>query len=319
MGKIIHRTALIITFKNESDSLNKLLRSINNQTEFPDEIIFVDAFSNDGTYGKLLEFKKDVENRVKNIEVFLFKKRGNRSIGRNYAIGKANADLIAVTDGGVFLENNWFEKIISGFNDNSDVVAGFYKPITKNVFERSLSTYTCVMPDKLNNDFLPSSRSIAFKKNAWKKVGGYPEHLDTCEDLVFAKKLKEMGFKFKVQKSAIVYWNQRKNIWQAFRQFFSYAKGDGKASFIRKQTPYLYLRYIIGIGLLVFGIMNKNIFVISILILLFLLYILWAIYKNYKYVKNAKSFFWLPILQITSDVAVLLGMTIGFVTRKKSI
>ena len=41
--------------------------------------------------------------------------------------------------------------------------------------------------------FLPSGRSIAFKKSAWKEVGGYPENLYTGEDTLFDLKLKEKG------------------------------------------------------------------------------------------------------------------------------
>src|SRR5258708_3452189 len=31
--------------------------------------------------------------------------------------------------------------------------------------------------------FLPSSRSVAFRRGAWAAAGGYPEWLDYCEDL----------------------------------------------------------------------------------------------------------------------------------------
>ena len=41
--------------------------------------------------------------------------------------------------------------------------------------------------------FLPSSRSVAFRKAAWAAVGGYPEWLDYCEDLVFDLSLRERG------------------------------------------------------------------------------------------------------------------------------
>ena len=39
--------------------------------------------------------------------------------------------------------------------------------------------------------FLPSSRSIAFTKEAWAAVGGYPEWLDYCEDLLFDLALRD--------------------------------------------------------------------------------------------------------------------------------
>jgi hypothetical protein len=42
-------------------------------------------------------------------------------------------------------------------------------------------------------------------------------------------------------------------------------------------------------------------------------YILWSINKNYKYVRNPLGFLYLPILQFTSDIAVLSGMSVGFI------
>jgi len=78
---------------------------------------------------------------------------------------------------------------------------------------------------------LPSSRSIAFKKSAWKKVGGYPENLNYCEDLVFDLKLKKAGLKFAFAPKAIVFWPQKKTLKGAVKQFFNYAVGDGMAGF----------------------------------------------------------------------------------------
>ena len=48
------------------------------------------------------------------------------------------------------------------------------------------------------------SRSIAFKKEAWEQVNGYPEWLPYAEDSYFYKKLREIGKKFFINKKAIV-------------------------------------------------------------------------------------------------------------------
>ena len=78
----------------------------------------------------------------------------------------SDADTIVATDAGCILKKDWFEKITQPFtNRNIDVVAGFYKPITNSVFEKCFSTYTCTMSDQVTADFLPSSRSFAFRIN----------------------------------------------------------------------------------------------------------------------------------------------------------
>ena len=172
------------------------------------------------------------------------------------------------------------------------------------------------MPDKIDkNNFLPSSRSVAFRKTAWTSINGYPENLDTCEDLVFDKKLKQSGFKFFFAQEALVYWPQRHNFMQAFKQFFAYAMGDGLAGYFRSQTPFLFLRYIIAICLVVLALIIKSNYLSEFIFICLLLYIAWAIQKNYKYVRSYKALFYLPMLQFISDFAVLLGTSIGILQK----
>lgn len=300
------KKAFVATVYNEESNVKKFIESLKSQTLLPDEVVIVDAFSKDKTYEIIENLLSNFPNKVK-----ILKKNGNRSVGRNYAIENTSSDIIAVSDFGCILKKDWFEKITSPLVLNrADVVAGFYKPVTRGPFQKSLATYTCVPSDKVNADFLPSSRSIAFLKSAWKNAKGYPEHLDTCEDLVFAKKLKKLGMRFLVVKSAIVHWPQRENILQAAKQFYSYAHGDGAAGYIRFQTYFLFGRYILAGVLLITGNLN-------ILIALIFLYVFWAIWKNYRYSGNMKSFVYLPMLQLVSDITVILGTVIGRISVLK--
>jgi len=305
--------SLITTVLNEESSIEKFLDSVAKQTLLPSELVIVDGGSNDATVSTIAGFKFPFSN----FKVKLVRRKGNRSIGRNTAIKNSRGSIIAVSDAGCILDKDWLLNITKPFSDKSiDVVAGYYKPITHNIFQRCLSTYTCVMPDRIDEEnFLPSSRSVAFRKSAWQKVGGYPEDLDTCEDLVFDKKMKDAGFKFIFVQNAIVFWPQRKNLLEAFIQFFKYARGDGQALYFRPQTPFLFLRYFFGLFLLIFVLETKNVFALYILILSGVFYILWSILKNYNYVKDARAIFWLPVLQFTADIAVILGMTLGVIQK----
>lgn len=307
------KLSLITTVLNEENSIIDFLNSVKNQTRLPDELIIVDGGSTDNTVSLVKNFLS--KNKV--IPIKTIEKKGNRSIGRNTAIKNSTGDIIADSDAGCILDKNWLMNLINPFKNNGvDVSAGFYRPRTNSIFEKSLSTYTCVMPDKVDpQKFLPSSRSIAFRKSAWEKVHGYPEELDTCEDLVFAKKLKHAGLKFHFVKNAIVYWPQRKNIFQAGKQFFNYAVGDGQALYIRPQTPFLFARYILGAVLVITYFITKSTLLLFSICFLVVLYLVWAIWKNYKYVKHPKAFLYLPLLQILSDLSVIAGMGIGFLKR----
>lgn len=305
------KCSFVTTVYNEEKTIARLLTSLLNQTKLPDEIVVVDAGSIDNTLLIISKYKtKFLKKKIK-MQVII--KEGNRSIGRNEAIKNASYELILCSDSGCFLDKDWLKCISLPFYKKSiDVVSGFYKPVTHNVFEKCLSTYTCVYPDKVKTgQFLPSSRSVAFRKNAWKKEGGYPEYLDTCEDLIFARDLKRLGCTFLFVPEAFVYWPQRKTIFDAFWQFYSYARGDGMAHYFRPQTPFLFIRYIFIASIIFWLYIHPALIVLYIILILFFLYILWAIVKNYAYVKKISSLFFLPTLQFVSDIAVITGTTHG--------
>ncbi len=303
---------LITTVKNEEGNIEEFLNSILIQTKKPDEIIIVDGGSKDNTIQLLSSL------RYKKLKFKIFKKNGNRSVGRNYGIKKSSHEIILVSDVGCILDKKWVELISQPFtNKKIQVVSGFYKPKTDGYFEKSLAAYTCTMPDKLDKkNFLPSSRSVAFRKSAWEEVGGYPEELDTCEDLVFARNLKRLGLLFYIQEKAFVLWRQRKNITEAAKQFYMYAKGDGQAHYFRKSTPFLFGRYFLGTVILVFAFTFSSMLLFLALIAGLFFYLLWAIQKNFKYVGNIRAIIYLPLLQFTSDVFVILGTSVGFLNSQ---
>lgn len=306
------RVSFIATVYNEESTIVGFLESLFSQSRLPDEIVIVDGGSSDATVAKIKSEKLKVKNYI--VKFKIITKVGNRAIGRNEAIKNASSDIIVCSDAGCILDKSWIKNIIVPFADKKvDVVSGYYKPIARNVFEKCLATYTCTMEDKIDPDsFLPSSRSVAFKKNVWEKIRGYPEYLHTCEDLVFDRELKRKGFKFKFAKDAIVYWYQKKNIIEAFLQLFDYATGDGKARYFRNSTPFLFGRYLFGLLILILYFISKSYLLLNTLYLILILYILWAIFKNYRYINKIEAIIILPILQFVSDVAVILGTTIGF-------
>lgn len=307
------KTTLITTVLNEEKNIEKFFKSIFSQTILPDEVIIVDGGSRDKTFEKINEIIKKKKTKF---QIKILQKKGNRSKGRNFAIENSSNEIILATDFGCVLDKNWVKFVSAPFKDKQiDVVSGYYKPIADSIFKRCLATYTCVMPDKIKEkDFLPSSRSIAFRKKVWEKIK-YPQWLDTCEDLVFAKKLKERKYSFEFVREAIVFWEQKNNFKEAFFQFLNYAKGDGRARYIRPQVPLIYLRYLLGIYFLFLCFLERSVTGFLIIPVLLFMYFLWSIKKNYKYVKNRKAFFILPTLQILSDISVLTGTTFGLFKR----
>lgn len=304
------KISFITTVFNEEKSIIRFLNSLLLQTTLPDEIIIVDGGSYDNTVAKIKKFSKKLRIIVK---------QGNRSIGRNEAIKHAKGNIILCSDAGNVLDKKWIENIIAPFADkNVDVVAGYYKGIAKNVFQKCLIPFVLVMPDKVNPyDFLPATRSIAFKKSIWKKIGGFDKRFSHNEDYIFAKKLKKFKAKIIFSEKALVYWIPRDSYFEAFIMFFRFALGDAEARILRKKVIFVFFRYILGVISLFASIINGFLFGILFCTLLLFLYIVWAICKNYKYVNNLQGFIILPLLQFTADMAVLSGTLIGFTRRYK--
>ena len=111
------------------------------------------------------------------------------------AIAAAHHALIAATDAGVRLERDWLEQLLivpCRAEDPADVVSGAFVAAPETLFELALGAVTLPAIDEIDPaTFNPSSRSVAFRREAWQKVGGYPEWLDYCEDLLFDLALRD--------------------------------------------------------------------------------------------------------------------------------
>lgn len=285
----MEKVAVVVTVLNEENSIQKLLDSLVNQSVKPQEIILVDGGSTDKTVEIVKKYK----------QVKLFIKSGNRSVGRNWGVAQAKAEIIAFTDAGCIPHGDWLEKLTQPFmNKSVNIVSGYYEGLAKNTFQKCLVPYVLVMPDKIPTEFFPSSRSMAIRRKVFLKIGGFGENLDPSEDFELANRLKKSGYSFYFSRQAIVSWIPRQNLKEAIFMFFNFAKGDIRAGIFRPKVKLLILRYILFFSLI---LINK------LFIFLTIPYLIWAIWKNYRYVKKPGAPFWLPILQISSDMAIICG------------
>ncbi len=303
------KISFITTIYNEQNSILDFLQSLAAQTKLPDEIIIVDGGSVDQTVSLINKFQ--FPKSVKKVKVIV--KKGNRSVGRNEAIRQASGDIIVCSDAGNILDKDWIALITKPFTEKDvDVVAGYYKGLTQNTFHKSLLPYVFVMPDKVDsNNFLPATRSVAFKKSIWKKVGGFDEVLSHNEDYAYAKKLKKIGANIVFVKDAIAYWIPRNTLKETYIMFLRFAYGDAEAGIFRPKVLFLFVRYLLILGLFLVFVITKSFLILYFLSFILLLYIVWAISKNYRYVKDASAFFYLPLLQFIADFAVMNGTISG--------
>lgn len=237
-----HAVSLVATVLNEAATLPALLQSIDAQTRQPDEMVVVDGGSADRTLAILEDWARSrAAARV------VYSPEANIAQGRNLAIASSRGDIIAVTDAGVVLDPHWLERLAGALESDScaDVASGFFVPDWATRFERAMAaTVLPTLDDVDPGRFLPSSRSVAFRRSAWEAVGGYPEWLDYCEDVVFDLALRRDGLCFVWVPDAVVRYRPPGSLGAFFRQYFRYARGDGKADLWRRRHAARYGAYL---------------------------------------------------------------------------
>ena len=304
--------SVVVTVLNEAASLSRLLDSLVSQTRLPDEVVICDGGSTDGTLS-LLAAEDRLSLRIVRLP------GANISQGRNAAIQAATGEVIAVTDAGVWLGQQWLERITAPFEDEErQAGAGFFVPDPQTVFEMAMGA--TVLPDvgEVNPaDFNPSSRSVAFRKSAWAEVGGYPEWLDYCEDLIFDFRMRERWGPFLFVPEALVYFRPRSSLRAFFLQYYRYARGDGKADLWRRRHAIRYLTYLVAAPLVAAaGVLIGPWWWALYLIGIPGMFLpgwrrLARMWSDASLGQKLRAALWVPVIRVTGDVAKMIGYPVG--------
>ncbi|MCK4471811.1 MAG: glycosyl transferase family 2, partial [Anaerolineae bacterium] len=197
-------------------------------------------------------------------------------------------------------------------------VAGFFVPDPQTVFETAMGA--TVLPELREIDpmhFNPSSRSVAFRKSAWAAVGGYPEWLDYCEDLIFDFRIRDQYGPFVFAPEATVRFRPRSSLRAFFAQYYRYARGDGKADLWRRRHAIRYLTYLVAVPLIaVTGALISpwwwGLYLIGVWGMF------WAGWRRLAWVwgglspiQKLQALLWVSVIRVTGDVAKMAGYPVG--------
>jgi glycosyltransferase involved in cell wall biosynthesis len=312
--------SVICTVLNEGESIRALLGTLQAQTRPADEIVFVDGGSRDNTVAVLREYEDRLPLRV------VVAPRANISRGRNIAVATARGDIIASCDAGVRLEPQWLAELVRPIEaGQAEVTAGFFVSDPRSTFEVALGATT--LPDVEDIDpatFLPSSRSVAFTRAAYERAGGYPEWLDYCEDLIFDLRLRDEVGRFAWAPGAVAHFRPRGSAKGFARQYYRYARGDGKADLWRKRHAIRYGTYLVALPvLLALALFHRPWWLLALLGGA-------AGYCKTPYRRLAKrlpamepreqarAIALVPVVRVIGDVAKMAGYPAGWVWRLKN-
>ena len=292
-----YSVSLVITILNEVETLPDLLQAIDDQLVQPKEVIIVDGGSTDGSTALVHQW---IAAGTQQKRIFI-SCPGNISQGRNAGVARASYSLIAFTDAGCIPQKKWLSALVKALADSTDIVAGFYAGNPKTPFEAAVVPFVLVQPDQINPDtFLPATRSMLMRKKVWEELGGFQEHLRVSEDYVFAKQTLERGFSIQFAPQAIVLWNPRKTLVAFFKMVHDQAYFDQIGRVRRKKVDFIFYRYLLGFLIFIF---TKSLFIVLIGVVV---YLTWATLKHRNHMPK-QGWYYLSLLQVTSDIAVMLG------------
>ena len=330
------QVSVIATVYNEAQNILCLLDSLAAQTLPPDEVVLCDGGSRDDTVRLIHQWMDAHQDDGPPVRL-LVETGANISRGRNLAVGAATGPLIAVTDAGVRLAPNWLAELTAPWRAQHDAdapiaAAGFFLPDCDGPFETAMAATVLPLPDDIDPDtFLPSSRSVAFTKDAWTATGGYPEWLDYCEDLVFDFAINRQqpgrSSAFAPAPQAVVYFRPRSTLGQFWTQYYRYARGDGKADLWRKRHALRYAVYFVALPALLghglSGFFGRWLGWVG-LLLGVIVYCrrpwqrLATLGRELSPNERLQAAAWVPILRTVGDIAKMVGYPVGLLWRYRN-
>ena len=236
--------SIVTTCRNEIKFFPLWKLNIIDQTREPDEIVVVDAFSDDGTAEALFDWSNN-DSRVKVIQ-----EKGAAAFGRNLAIKNSSFEHILSTDMGVRLSLNWCEELIKPFeaDDTVQVVIGNTCIDVETVKSAAARAEYYIENGGFANPgpgSVAGNRSVAYLKSVWAELGGLPEDLTFyADDSVFGRQILEGGYKTAYAPDAMTYWGRPQKLRQFWREKYNYGRGGGEAGFV----SYAYRLYDRGIA-----------------------------------------------------------------------
>lgn len=233
--------SVVTTVLDDEQALTDLLAGLLPQLGPDDELLVVDGGSRDGT-ARVARRTAAADPRVK----VVVEPGAGISRGRNVGIALATHEAIACTDAGCVPVPGWLDALRAAFarHPEVDLWTGTYRVVAEKPWELALAAVGYPSIEELarptpwvraygrlfGRSFdasMPTGRSVAFTRRAWRDAGGFPEHLATGEDVLFGRRIVEAGGTAAMVRDAEVRWAQRPTLRANLRMLRRYGEGSG--------------------------------------------------------------------------------------------
>ena len=239
--------SVIVTAKNEQETVERCLAALMKQDYLDYEILFVDAGSEDDTLSIAHKMAAG-DSRLRILQA-----TGNPSHCRNMALRLSSSDIVAFTDADVEVPSTWLTQSVGTLLSSPGIggVGGPNKPTRDHSSEfvkavdLMLATSLGSMRSAQSYDFrektvvksIPCCNAI-YRQSLLTEMAGFDEELIGCDDTDLGYRISRAGLKLVFDpESEVLHYVKFSTIRQFARLMFKYGRGRGYAS---KRKKYLF-------------------------------------------------------------------------------
>jgi glycosyltransferase involved in cell wall biosynthesis len=229
--------SIVATVLNEAQDIGRMVPSLLHQDPPAVEVVIVDGGSTDGTWEWLQTAQAaDSGNRTRLVAIrdescSLKHSPGPVSRGRNVAIAAAQSAIIATADAGCTYAPSWLANL------TGPLVAGqahyalggtCLDPAGHTLWDVASAPFFSIKLAPNEPTKSCTARSMAFTRNLWQQIGGFPEEVLVGEDTLFDLEARRRTRPYFAPNAKALYRPQN-TFRSAAHQLARYAISDGQA------------------------------------------------------------------------------------------
>jgi glycosyltransferase involved in cell wall biosynthesis len=218
------------TVLNENEDIGRLVSSLMEQTLPPAEVVIVDGGSTDGTWQWLETARSKYPNliAIRDETCSLKHSPGPIARGRNVGIAAATSDIVACADAGCRYEPDWLARLTGPILNGAEYAVGgsCIDPTDPTVWDIASAPFFGIKLSPEEPTKSCTARSMAFRKELWQRVGGFPETVFLGEDTIFDLKVRKTVAPAFAER-AKAFYRPRHTLQSSLKQLASYSITDG--------------------------------------------------------------------------------------------